>query len=192
VGDCNPLKLHLPSGVLYRSSPSSAGYISPSAPNYDYHLQYNSPVVDGAVSSATPIDLDRLTRPVGPAPDLGAYEYSVPTLKAEKPVLYVMTDDNDILSLVDLISVTTGPVVGWEATTNLNWVYLGPSGTSHQTSGQTGTNLTIRFDPSKIGLGVYVVTINLTSNSASPTSITIYFYKVDRVEMMYLPDVSKN
>ncbi len=52
----------------------------------------DSPVIDLATGSTTNIDLDRQSRPVGPMPDLGAYEYSVPTLKAEKPVLYVMTD----------------------------------------------------------------------------------------------------
>jgi hypothetical protein len=170
---------------------NSAGYISPSAPEYDYHLQSNSPVIDLAASSSSNIDLDRQARPVGPKPDLGAYEYSVPTLKPEKPVLYVMTDTSAILSLTDLISVSTGPIAEWNATTSSSWVYLGPSGTSQQTTGQTGTSLTIRFDPSKIPFGSYVVTINLTSLTANPTSITIYFYYVDRVEKAYLPDITK-
>jgi hypothetical protein len=169
----------------------SAGYISPGSPNYDYHLNTDSPVIDLATSSATNIDLDRQSRPVGPLPDLGAYEYSVPTLKAEKPVLYVMTDTSAIISLTDLILVTTGPVAEWVASTSSNWVYLGPSGTSQQTTGQTGSNLTIRFDPSKISLGSYVVTINLTSQTANPTTITIYFYYVDKVEKAYLPAVLK-
>ncbi len=169
----------------------SAGYIKPSAPEYDYHLQDNSPVIDLATGSPTNVDLDRVSRPVGPKPDLGSYEYSVPTLRAEKPVLYVMTDTSAIVSLTDLISVSTGPIAEWNATTSSNWVYLGPSGTSQQTTGQTGANLTVRFDPSKIALGSYVVTINLTSNTANPTTITIYFYYVDKVEKAYLPDISK-
>ncbi len=124
-------------------------------------------------------------------PDLGAYEYSVPTLKAEQPVLYVMTDTSAIISLTDLITVTTGPIAEWVASTSSNWVYLGPSGTSQQTTGQTGSNLTIRFDPSKISLGSYVVTIYLTSQTANPATITIYFYYVDKVEKAYLPSVLK-
>jgi len=169
----------------------SAGYISPGSPNYDYHLQIDSPVIDLATSSTTNIDLDRISRPVGPMPDLGAYEYSVPTLKAEQPVLYVMTDTSAIISLTDLITVTTGPIAEWVASTSSTWVYLGPSGTSQQTTGQTGSNLTIRFDPSKISLGSYVVTIYLTSQTANPATITIYFYYVDKVEKAYLPSVLK-
>jgi hypothetical protein len=102
-----------------------------------------------------------------------------------------MTDTDDIISLIDPISVNIGPVADWTATTSSNWVYLGPSGTSHQATGQTGTNLTIRFDPDKIALGSYVVTIDLTSLTANPTSITVYFYKLDHVEKNYLPALSK-
>jgi hypothetical protein len=181
----------IPSDHLWRDASNSAGYISPSTPNYDYHLQTTSPVIDLATGSATNVDLDRQLRPVGPRPDLGAYEYSIPTLRAFWPVLNVMTDTSDILSLTDFISVSTGPIAEWNATTSDTWVYLGPSGTSQQTTGQTGSNLTIRIDPSKIALGSYEVTINLTSNTANPTMITIYFYYVDQIETAYLPNISK-
>ncbi len=148
-------------------------------------------MINLATGSTTTIDLDRLPRPVGPVSDLGAYEYRVPTLMAEKPTLYVITDTDDIITMLDLISVTIGPMAEWTATTSENWVYLGPSGTSQQATGQTGSDLTIRFDPSLITLGNYVVTINLTSLTAEPTSITIYFYKVDEVGHAYFPFVSK-
>ena len=190
----NTSDIMLPSGTpqdhVVRDS-RSAGYVSPSSPNYDYHLRPDALVIDLAGGSTTNVDLDHLSRPVGAASDLGSYEYRIPALVASQPVLYVMTDTDDIISLIDPISVNIGPVADWTATTSSNWVYLGPSGTSHQTTGLTGTNLTIRFDPDKIALGSYVVTIDLTSLTANSTSITVYFYKLDQVEKNYLPALSK-
>ncbi len=169
----------------------SAGYISPSSPDYNYHLRSDAPVMNLGTGSTTSVDLDNLSRPVGGAADLGAYEYRFPSLVANQPNLYLMTDTPDILSLNNLISVDTGPVADWTATTASNWVYLGPSGTSQQTTGRTGTNLTIRFDPSKIGKGNHVVTISLTSSTANATTITIYFYYVAHVNKAYLPGLAK-
>ncbi len=169
----------------------SAGFISPASPNYDYHLRSDSPVIDLASGSTTNIDLDNMPRPVGPIPDLGSYEYRTPVLRAEKPVLYAITDSKAILTLTDLISVSNGPIAEWVATTSSNWVYLGPSGTLQQTTGQTGSNLTLRLDPSKISLGTYVVTINIASNTANPTTITINIYYVAKVERTYLPNILK-
>ncbi len=190
----NTSDTNIPSGTpedhVVRDS-RSAGYVSPSSPNYDYHLRSDALVINLASGSATNVDLDRLSRPIGPAPDLGSYEYRTPTLVPDRPVLFGITDTDDIFSLTDLISVNVGPAAEWTATTSSNWVYLGPSGTSQQATGQTGTNLTIRFDPAKIALGSHVVTINLTSRTADPTTITIYFYYVDQVEKVFLPDISK-
>jgi hypothetical protein len=190
----NTSDIMVPAGTLedhVTSDSRSAGYVSPSSPNYDYHLRSDALVIDLASGSPTNVDLDRLSRPVGLASDPGSYEYRVPTLVPDRPVLFGITDSDDIFWLTDLISVNVGPAAEWTATTSSNWVYLGPSGTSQQTTGQTGTNLTVRFDPSKISLGNYVVTINLTSRTADPTTITIYFYYVDRVEKVFLPDISK-
>jgi len=173
------------------TSLTSAGYTAPSAPNYDYHLLEDSPVIDLAETSTTSVDLDNIARPAGPKPDLGSYEYSVPTLAPEESVLYVMTDTDDIITLVDLISVTIGPSVQWDAVTNAEWIYLGPTGTSTQSSGQTGAGLTIRIDPSKLALGNYVATINLTSSEANPATITVYLYYVDEVSHIFLPVILK-
>ncbi len=53
-------------------SASSAGFVSPGAPNYDYHLQSTSPAKDQAVGSATPMDVDGFARNF---PDIGAAEW---------------------------------------------------------------------------------------------------------------------
>ena len=45
-------------------------------PTADFHLQAGSAAIDKAVTlSQVPVDKDGISRPVGPAPDLGAYEY---------------------------------------------------------------------------------------------------------------------
>ncbi len=54
----------------------SAGFFSPGAPDYDYHLIEISPAVDQAIGSTTPDDIDGETR--GQAPDIGADERTGP------------------------------------------------------------------------------------------------------------------
>ena len=41
----------------------------------DFHLLPSSPAVDAATDMAVPVDLDGNPRPVGPAPDIGAFEH---------------------------------------------------------------------------------------------------------------------
>jgi hypothetical protein len=55
---------------------ANAGFVSAGSPTDDYHLTAGSPAIDQAVGSAVPVDLDGNARPVGAAPDLGAYEYT--------------------------------------------------------------------------------------------------------------------
>ncbi len=190
----NTNNTNLPAGTptdhIWTSS-NSAGYTAPAAPDYDYHLLADSPVIDLADGSTTSVDLDLISRPAGIKPDLGSYEYSVPTLMPEKPVFYVMTDTDDIITLEDLIQVTIGSSVEWNAVTSSSWIYLGPTGTSMQSTGETGANLTIRIDPSMVALGNYVGTINLTSDTAEPASITVYFYYVDEIKSVFLPVIVK-
>ncbi len=67
---CSPA----PINGLPIDSASSAGFVSPGAPNYNYHIQATSAAKDQAIGSATPIDIDGQTRPYGSASDVGADE----------------------------------------------------------------------------------------------------------------------
>lgn len=58
--------------ILYLSS---AGYIAPVSPYYNYHINMNSAVKDQANSSSISQDIDEEARPYGSAPDVGADEY---------------------------------------------------------------------------------------------------------------------
>jgi len=64
-------------GLSTMLSASSAGFQSPGAPDYDYHLLPDSPAVDEAAGSSIIIDIDRQSRPVGEASDIGADEYQI-------------------------------------------------------------------------------------------------------------------
>ncbi len=61
-------------GLSTMTSASSAGFVSPGAPNYNYRLLGTSPARELAVGSTTTDDIDKLSRPYL-IPDLGASEY---------------------------------------------------------------------------------------------------------------------
>lgn len=57
---------------------ASVKYVSPSAPNYDYHIRKDSPARDAATSSSEAVDVDIQARSIVPCPDIGADEYVSP------------------------------------------------------------------------------------------------------------------
>lgn len=67
-------------------SASSAGFVSPGAPNYNYRLSSTSPARDQAVGSTITEDIDRLPRPYI-LHDLGASEYWPPSSQSYKTYL---------------------------------------------------------------------------------------------------------
>jgi hypothetical protein len=62
-------------GLLTMLSASSAGFISPGSPYYNYHLRLNSVAKDQATGSPTNDDIDEQSRPYNDVSDLGADEY---------------------------------------------------------------------------------------------------------------------
>lgn len=52
----------------------SADFVSPGAPNYNYHLLDSSAAIDQAIGSTTPLDIDGDARPVDGVADIGADE----------------------------------------------------------------------------------------------------------------------
>jgi hypothetical protein len=62
-------------GLSTYNSASSAGYISPGSPNYNYHIRLDSPAKDRASSSNLENDLDNQFRPFDNDSDFGADEY---------------------------------------------------------------------------------------------------------------------
>jgi hypothetical protein len=77
-------------GTINDSDPlhaSSAGFVSPGAPNYDYHILASSPARDQATGSSIPTDIDGEQRvDCGPL-DIGADEYLAPALVLLNPRL---------------------------------------------------------------------------------------------------------
>lgn len=68
---------------------SSAEFVSPGSPNYDYRLMGTSPAIDQAAGSTELFDFERESRPFGNKSDIGTDEYS--------PVfLSVMPQDNTL------------------------------------------------------------------------------------------------
>ena len=181
----------IPPGTIYGlSSMLQMGdlkFVSPGEPDCDYHLLPASPAIDMAPSSNIQVDVDGQPRPYNYIPDIGADEYNVATLTSQPGSILVMVDEDIITTRTTGIDVNFGPVVEWTATTIEDWVYLGSSGTSQQTIGQSGENLVVRVDSSQVNLGSYMANINITSTETNPTSIVVNLMKVDHVYDVYLP-----
>ncbi|MBN1261653.1 MAG: hypothetical protein JXB35_13340 [Anaerolineae bacterium] len=63
------------SGLSTMVQASSVKYVSPGAPEYDYHIRKDSPARNAATSSTESIDIDTQLRTTVPCPDIGADEY---------------------------------------------------------------------------------------------------------------------
>jgi len=63
----------------------SADFVSPGAPNYNYHIQGSSAARDQASGSSVPTDIDTQSRTLYPPADIGADEY-VPIVLTVSPI----------------------------------------------------------------------------------------------------------
>jgi hypothetical protein len=63
----------------------AAQFVSPGAPNYDYHIRGSSAARDQASGSTETIDLDGKSRTLFAPADIGAYEY-LPIVATVAPV----------------------------------------------------------------------------------------------------------
>lgn len=170
---------------------ASARYVSPGPPDYNYHLQPTSPAVDRGSSQYLSFsigdDIDGQSRPYGTAADLGADEYMPPALTATPAMLTVFTDQDEEISRSVVVGTSDGSALTWEATTTAAWLYLGPSGTSRTTTGQTGEILVVRYAPGTVALGDYAGLVSITSPSADPASFNTRLLKLDRLYQAHLP-----
>jgi hypothetical protein len=167
-------------------SASSAGFVSPGSPNYDYHITPSSWAVDQAIGSTTPSDIDGQTRPYGTISDIGADEYVRPLLTVTPQQLTVMVDDKGTTSSVSVNVVYTSTAVIWNATTTASWLFLGTFG-SKESSGQTGERLLLWFDPGGLDLGTYETSVPITSPEADSVTLSVHMIKVEEVLKIYLP-----
>ena len=167
------------------------GYVSPGSPNFDYHLTSGSPANDQAIGSSLSIDIDNQSRPSGAAPDLGADEFSMPSLEATPSSIFYMTDTNLEFSFPINIDASDGSSVGWTATTSANWLYIGATGTSKVATGVTGNELTVRFAPAYVNYGTYNGVINITSPDAVSFVVNVRLMKVSELNKIFLPVVKR-
>jgi hypothetical protein len=77
--DTNENKIPITPGIINglstMLSASSAGFISPGSPNYNYRIRLSSAAINQATGSAIPDDIEGESRPYNIVSDLGAVEY---------------------------------------------------------------------------------------------------------------------
>jgi hypothetical protein len=86
-------------GLGSMSSASSAGFVSPGSPSFNYHLQSNSPARDQATGSAVTSDIDGQARPENGISDLGADEYWSNVIVLARDTVGVFRPSNGIIFL---------------------------------------------------------------------------------------------
>lgn len=117
-----------------------------------------------------------------------------PTLVSDTSNLSVMTIGPYGTYRTVLIDVSSGPAVSWTASTpqNVSWLYLGSSGTQHQTSGQTGLDvLWLQFHPENVGNGTYNTTVTVTSSTASTIQIGVTLIRTASGINIFLPYIKR-
>ncbi len=192
--DTNIDDLPMPHGTINISNPlssTSVGYVSPGYPDYDYHLTSSSSAIDKAIGSTTPIDIKAATRPFGPASDVGADEYQVPTLVTTPQSLIMYTDLNTTLTATINVTVNFGPNVSWTGTSNADWLLLGLTCSSKIASGTTDDSLVLCFQTGSLQLGTHETNVQFTSPSADPVSMPVRLVKVQTLHRILLPQLSK-
>lgn len=186
--DGSPMPPGTITGLDSMINASSPGFASPGAPNYDYHLTPGSPAIGQATGSTTPNDIDGQLRPYGGAADLGADEYFPPMLSVTPREITVLTEGDASIARRVLVNVeNTTRVVTWTATTSASWLFLGPSGTAQEVSGQSGEWLQLWFKPEGLAQGTYQTDVLITSSDAEPVTLKVRMLKVEQVFSAYLP-----
>ena len=176
-------------GLSTMTQVSNPQFVSPGTPNYNYHLVYTSPAINQANSSAVTTDIDGESRPYQIISDIGADEYSKPSLLALPDTVVVLVDTNDVVTKLIAINVNNGPQIAWTANTSGSWLYLGSQGNSQQATGQTGQNLLIWIKPENVELGNYTQNINITGPDVDPETVVVQLVKVAEVHEVYLPNI---
>ncbi|MCI0520175.1 MAG: hypothetical protein L0Z70_07935 [Chloroflexi bacterium] len=174
-------------GLTSVSKAQSIEYVSPGAPDYDYHLSSSSPAVDLAAGSSVTTDFDGQTRPVYSYADMGADEYAFPALSATPASVRILSDGGSQVRYVQ-INVTDGSQVYWTAATEAgNWLSLGTYTESGEATGESGEFLELRFNAADLPNGIYTGYIEITSPDADPVTIQVSLARVDALYETYLP-----
>ena len=86
-------------GLASMISAGSVQFVSPGSPNFNYHLQANSPARDQATGSSVGVDIDGQGRPENGISDLGADEYWSNVVVLARDTTGVFRPSNGIIFL---------------------------------------------------------------------------------------------
>jgi hypothetical protein len=169
------------SGTITDSDPifsSSAGFISPGSPHYDYHIALTSAAKDQATGSSTSVDIDNEPRTFAgdPVPDVGADEQAPFALSVSPVTTHVLRLDWKAPFTVDHYGVLVSCAPG------ANPPAQGACGSPIYAGGQTTFMLS-----GLTSLAPYTVTIQArdSSNTLIGTSRTVTVVMPDH--FIYLP-----
>jgi hypothetical protein len=155
----------------------AASFVSPGAPDYDYHIQGDSDAKDQAAGSTTELDIDNEIRNNGP-PDIGADEY-VPIVLTVQPVTSA--------SLYLSWRVNTSLVPGLD---HYNLVFSHEPGASPPDQGNSPINVCTQTSYTLTGLSNYrkytmTIAAHASSGALIATSNTVTAFPTDI--FVYLP-----
>ena len=162
-------------------------YLSPAAPDYNFHLRSDSPAIDKAASSSLAVDIDNEPRPYNLLPDLGADEYQSKALNTSPNRIVCMGDSQTAASIPIQITDSLGNAVGWTATEQTSWLSLGTTPSTQLVSGGSGDMLVLTIRPGSLPNGTYQAEITLTSSQGETGLLLVQLTKVSHVSNVFLP-----
>ncbi len=180
-----PLPVGTITGMSTTQTVDSISFVSPGNPNYNYHLQSNSPAIDQAQGSNLNLDVDGEARPVSSYPDIGADEFSLQSIAVGTSLVNALVSGSaDYTRLIQVI--LPDPAAIWTAVTSANWLFLG-GGNSHQQSGVSGDYLLISIEASLVESTTQSTTITISGGEAQPASLPVNMVRVNDVYYIHLP-----
>jgi hypothetical protein len=144
-----------------------------SHPEYAKVEQLNTPIFDGQITRVD-IVLSRER-----------------SLVVGSSLVVAMVDTDQPVKRSMRIEISKAPETTWTATTNASWLFFGDSGGSKTTSGSTGNDLLIRFDPKSVDYGIYSTVITLTAPDLDPLEIQVKLVKSQVVHIIHLPVIRR-
>lgn len=169
----------------------SAGFTSPGAPGYDYHLSSESSAIDKAYPTDIHVDFEGENRPYNGFNDIGADEYTPLMLKTIPEEVLGITNPQKPIVLSVTILTNRYTNARWVAQTSIPWITFDSSANSSMQSGNVDEKLSIHVLPEQLSEGWHEGEIIITCDQTDPLTLKVRVLITENLSQVYLPIIIK-